>query len=72
MTVNAAANISPVANAGGNMVITLPINIVSLSGSGTDVDGTVTGYFWIQTSGPSSSNIVNPFSSVTNVTGLVR
>ena len=66
----AEANIPPVANAGTNTTIILPANTVSLSGSGTDADGTVTNYLWTQISGPSSYNIVNASSPVTDVTGL--
>ena len=41
VTVNAAANIPPTANAGTDQTITLPTNTVSLNGSGTDPDGTI-------------------------------
>ena len=34
VTVNAAANIPPVANAGSDRTITLPINMLTVSGSG--------------------------------------
>ena len=44
-TVKAAANIPPTANAGPDQTITLPLNNITLSGSGTDVDGTVAGYW---------------------------
>ncbi|MDQ2720976.1 MAG: right-handed parallel beta-helix repeat-containing protein, partial [Bacteroidota bacterium] len=72
VTVNAAANIPPVANAGANVAITLPANTVSLLGSGTDADGTVTNYLWIKISGPSSVTITNFSSASTNVSGLVQ
>ncbi|MDQ2719854.1 MAG: T9SS type A sorting domain-containing protein, partial [Bacteroidota bacterium] len=72
VTVNAAANIPPVANAGSDKSITLPINTITLSGSGTDADGTVAGYLWTKISGPSSFNIVNPSSPVTDVSALVQ
>jgi len=72
LTVNAAANIVPVANAGSNQTITLPMNTLSLAGSGTDVDGTITNYLWIKISGPSTFNIVNAASPVTDVSGLVQ
>ncbi|MEI9958261.1 MAG: hypothetical protein WDM90_18595 [Ferruginibacter sp.] len=39
VTVNAAANIPPTANAGPDQNITLPTNAVNLNGSGTDTDG---------------------------------
>jgi len=72
VTVNAAANIVPVANAGSNKTITLPVNTVSLAGSGTDVDGTITNYLWTKISGPSAYNIGNSSSAVTTVSGLVQ
>ena len=72
VTVNAATNIPPVANAGPDQTITLPVNSITLSGSGSDVDGTVVGYSWTKISGPSSYNIVNANSPGTNVTGLVQ
>ena len=72
VTVNAAPNVPPVANAGADWTITLPINSLTVSGSGTDADGTVAGYQWTKISGPSSYNIVNATSAVTNITGLVQ
>src|SRR5690606_42036126 len=58
ITVNPAPNIPPTANAGANKTITLPENSVVLSGSGTDVDGTISSYKWTKKSGPTSYNIV--------------
>jgi hypothetical protein len=39
-------NVAPTANAGADQTITLPTNSVTLSGGGTDTDGTITGYNW--------------------------
>ena len=72
ITVNAAANISPVANAGADQIITLPVNTITLSGSGSDADGIVVSYIWTQISGPAGYNIVNVNSPVTDVAGLVQ
>ena len=73
VTVNAAGNQSPTANAGADQSITLPTNTVSLSGSGTDPDGVgVVGYAWTKISGPSAYNVVNANSPLTDVTGLVQ
>jgi ribosomal protein L14 len=72
VTVNAAANVPPVANAGVNQAITLPVDSVTLSGSGTDADGTVVSYLWTRVSGPSSGIITNSGSATTTVTGLVQ
>ncbi|HMU46596.1 MAG TPA: hypothetical protein PKC72_09520, partial [Chitinophagaceae bacterium] len=39
-------NQSPTANAGPDQTITLPVNTVTVNGSGTDPDGTITAYLW--------------------------
>jgi hypothetical protein len=64
------ANQPPVANAGNDITITLPTNTVTLNGSGTDADGTVTGYAWTKISG--SGTITSPSSASTTVTGLTQ
>jgi RHS repeat-associated protein len=46
------ANQSPVANAGQDQTLILPINQVTLNGSGSDPDGTIDSYLWSQVSGP--------------------
>ena len=70
--VNTANNISPTANAGADKIITLPMNITTLSGAGSDPDGTIASYQWTKISGPSTFNIVNSLSPVTEVSGLVQ
>lgn len=72
ITVNPAPNIPPVANAGADKSITLPINTVSVVGSGTDADGTVVNYAWSKVSGPSTYTIASPSSSTTALNGLVQ
>ncbi len=72
ITVNPAANIPPTANAGTAQTITLPINTVTLNGSGKDTDGTIVLYQWAKVSGPSSLNISNPASGITSVSNLVE
>src|SRR6185312_1373054 len=69
ITVKAAANQSPIADAGIDQNIILPINIVSLSGKGTDADGSIASYSWTKISG-NSCTISNPNSSNTSVNGL--
>lgn len=66
------ANVPPTANAGANQVITLPVNSVTLVGSGTDPDGTIVSYAWIKVSGPTGGAITSPSSSTTGVTGLTQ
>jgi dienelactone hydrolase len=67
-----AANVPPVANAGQNITIILPTNSTTLSGSGTDIDGSVVGYEWKKLSGPSGYSITNPAAASTTVTGLTE
>ena len=72
ITVNAAPNQSPTANAGPDMNITLPSNSVGLSGSGTDPDGTIASYQWTKVSGPSQYNIVSGNQAQTTVNNMVQ
>ncbi len=69
---NAITNTSPSANAGNNQTITLPVNSVTLSGTGTDTDGTITGYNWSKISGPATFTITNSNNAQTTVTGLIQ
>ncbi len=69
---NPPSNLPPVANAGTDQIITLPVNIVSLAGSGGDADGSIVSYLWTKISGPSSYNIVNASSPVTDISGLIN
>jgi len=62
-------NLAPSANAGSNQSITLPTSQVSLSGSGTDVDGSISSYAWTKISG-TGGTITSPSSQNTTVTGL--
>jgi hypothetical protein len=64
------ANLRPVVNAGSNQTITLPLDSVTLSGSATDADGTITSHTWTKTTG-GAATIVNPSNYTTLVTGLV-
>jgi hypothetical protein len=72
VTVNAAPNVAPTANAGLDNVITLPVNATTLSGTGTDSDGTVSSYGWVKISGPSLGNIVTANAATTTVNNLVQ
>ncbi|MBX2888701.1 MAG: hypothetical protein KF829_08645, partial [Ferruginibacter sp.] len=71
LTVTQAPNQPPVANAGPDISITLPINYVSITGNGTDPDGTITSYLWSKLSGPSAT-ISNAFSPTVNITNMVQ
>jgi hypothetical protein len=65
-------NASPSANAGNDQTITLPTSSVTLTGSGTDADGTIASYAWTKISGPAGSTITSSSSATTTVTGLVQ
>lgn len=66
---NGTRNISPRVDAGVNQTITLPTNSVTLTGTASDPDGSIAGYLWTKTSGPTCT-IVSPASATTNITGL--
>ena len=66
------SNKPPIAAAGPDQVITLPIDSVSLDGrSSSDPDGSISNYLWTKISGPVSSNIIKPSDSLTKVKSLV-
>ncbi|CAN5410080.1 hypothetical protein BH11BAC5_BH11BAC5_13250 [soil metagenome] len=78
VTVNAAAvstpvaNKAPVANAGGDKTITLPVNSVTLTGSATDADGTISSYEWVKISGATGGTIGTANTSTTAITSLSK
>ncbi|MBC7423013.1 MAG: T9SS type A sorting domain-containing protein, partial [Ferruginibacter sp.] len=63
-------NLPPVANAGVNIAITLPISTATLIGSATDANGSIKSYSWVKISGPASGIISTPLSQTTILTGL--
>ncbi|MBA2746447.1 MAG: carbohydrate-binding protein, partial [Flavisolibacter sp.] len=65
-------NQAPTANAGSAQTITLPTNSVTLTGSGTDPDGTIASYAWTKVSGPDGGTITSPAQASTTVTGLTQ
>lgn len=66
-----AANKAPVANAGTNKGITLPTNSTTLTGSGTDSDGTISSYKWTQVSGPNTATFSSTTTASVTVSKLV-
>lgn len=67
------ANTPPVANAGPNQIITLPVNQVTLNGAGSyDPDGTISTYRWQRLSGPGTVTISNPQNASTLVSNLTK
>lgn len=65
------SNALPTANAGTAKTVTLP-STVTLTGSGTDPDGSISTYSWRKVSGPMEGVIANPTAASTTVTGLAR
>ncbi len=64
-------NRPPMANAGTDQIITLPINTVTLDGSAsTDPDNNITAYAWTKIAGPPSSSINNASAVQTQVINL--
>src|SRR5690606_38651766 len=58
------------ANAGGNKTIVYPESATTLTGSGSDADGTIEKYAWKQLTGPTIAEIESPGSATTAVSGL--
>jgi hypothetical protein len=70
---NPAVNQRPVACAGLDQTITLPVNAVNLNGScSSDPENNITSYLWTKISGPLTFNITNASVVQTQVTGLVQ
>ena len=72
ITVGAAPpHVPPVANAGSDQTVTLPVNSTTLDGSGSyDTDGTITGYSWMQVSGNSGATIQGSNQAQPAISGL--
>jgi hypothetical protein len=67
-----ASNPAPVVNAGSDQTITLPTSTVTLSGSATDANGTISSYAWTKVSGPNNPTFSNAASATAIVSGLVQ
>ncbi|MEO6732472.1 MAG: hypothetical protein ABIN01_14735, partial [Ferruginibacter sp.] len=65
-------NQSPISNAGTDKTITLPVNSSSLTGSGTDADGTISSYAWVKVSGPTSGTIATANGATTAISNLTQ
>ncbi len=61
---------APLANAGSDKSVTLPTSTLTLSGSGTDSDGTIASYAWTKVSGPAAT-LTNANSSTLSLSVLV-
>ncbi len=68
---SATGNQLPVANAGPDQSILLPLNTANLDGSkSSDPDGSIAGYAWVEVSGPSTATINNGNTATPIVSGL--
>ena len=73
LTVLKLPNVAPVARAGNDQFITLPINSSTLNGSSsTDADGTIVNYSWSQISGPTTVSFSSKTSVAVKISGLVE
>jgi len=72
VTVNAAPNQLPLSNADADKTVTLPVNYLTLTGTGTDADGTISSYKWTKISGPVAGTIVSQNSATTLINNLVQ
>ncbi len=72
-TVKVTVNASPVARAGADVAINLPLNFCTISGSASsDADGTISRYSWTKVSGPTTFQIVSPGSAATQIKNLIK
>jgi Secretion system C-terminal sorting domain len=72
VTITVIPNIPPLANAGPDHTLSLPNNYTSLTGSGSDADGSIVGYNWRQISGPSNNVLFSVNTAVTYVNNLIE
>jgi hypothetical protein len=63
--------VTPTAEAGNPQTIQLPVNTVTLTGSGTTQNGSIAGYLWSLVSGPNVPVIQSPSSASTVVNGMI-
>lgn len=62
-------NRPPVASAGSDRTVTLPLSSISLAGNGTDNDGSISSYQWSKYSGP-TLKMTNSTSKTVTLAGL--
>ncbi len=67
----APANQNPTADAGADQTITLPVNTVTLAGSGNDPDGSIASHQWTQRSGPGTATLTNAGTAALTASNLV-
>lgn len=75
IVVNPEPNRAPVANAGTDITITLPVNNTTLNGSASsDPNGnnTIASYAWVRISGPAQHTLANANAASTALSNLVQ
>ena len=70
-TSTSSSNQAPVISAGQDQTITLPTNSVTLTGSGSDPDGSIVAALWHKISGPDGAYIATPNVGQTTISNLV-
>ncbi len=66
------SNKAPLANGGIDKILTLPTDSTILTGTGTDLDGTIISYAWVNISGPSTGIVVSTNFATTAIINLVQ
>lgn len=61
----------PLAAAGSDKTIKLPLNETQLTGVGSDIDGTIVKYLWEKKIGPSGGSIIEPSKASTRIVNLL-
>jgi predicted peptidase len=69
--VTVIVNKAPVAQAGSDRTVSLPLSSLALAGSGTDADGTIASYLWSKYSGP-TLKMTNTTSATVTLSSLVQ
>jgi beta-glucanase (GH16 family) len=64
-------NVAPTANAGADKSVNLPTSTVTINGSGTDSDGTISSYAWTRQSGPNTPTLSGATTANLTASGLV-
>jgi len=72
-TISITVNNPPIARAGADQVLNLPLNYTNLVGNtSSDANGTIVSYAWTKVSGPTAGVIVSPGSANTAINSLTR
>lgn len=66
-----AVNQAPVANAGADQNLKLPVNSTTINGSGNDADGSIVSYSWIKVNGPSAT-LTNASKATLSLSNLLQ